>query len=222
MLRGRDVLVVVHEQVLGLGANLVGYVLAFVQQLPCARDHVGVVDDGVVARVERGEVPAEEPRRLLQIGPAGLARQVNQLLGRLQRVLCAQHELAKLFHEPGEVGLLRERRPVLLLRWVVQHLADERELLRPGEEPRLTAVAEPAVIAAEQAQAVRVPGGDPDLVRRRAQLEQDLLGQRARRAPAVDEEQDPLLAGPYELEVTVAEGGRLSRPCRAHDERSPS
>ena len=54
VLRGRDILVVVDEQVLGLGTDLVGYVLAFVQQLPCARDHVGVVDDGVVARVQRG------------------------------------------------------------------------------------------------------------------------------------------------------------------------
>ena len=67
-----------------------------------------------------------------------------------------------------------------------------------------------------------MPGGDTDLVRGPAELTQDLLRQGAPCAPAVDEEQDPLLAGANELNVPIAQEGCFPRSRGAHDEGSPS
>src|SRR5439155_1058701 len=83
------------------------------------------------------QVAAEEPGRFFEIGPPGEPSHLDELLVGKERVLRAQDELSELFHKPGELRLLLERRPMLLLGRVVEHLADERELLGTGEKPQL-------------------------------------------------------------------------------------
>ena len=67
-----------------------------------------------------------------------------------------------------------------------------------------------------------MPGRHADLVRGGAELEEDVLRERASSAPAVDEEQVPLLVRTDEVQVAVPQVGRFPRPGRAHDERSPN
>ncbi len=220
LLARRDVLVVVDQQVARPDLDVVCDLGVILQECDRERDRVRRVDH--VPVVELVQVPAEEPGRLLQVRPPREARALLELVGRFHRVLRAQHELPQLLDEPRQVQVARERRPVRALLVAGQHLLDQGELLRPGQQARLTVEAERAVVQPQDAQRERMPRRDAHVARGAPELPQDPFLQRARRAPVVHQKQGPALPRLQQGDRTRDELGRLAGSGRTNQEGGPS